>query len=129
MLQYVGMVSVAASESSLLVNLSPVWVAILSALVLKERLGYKKWFGVTMSFVGVVLITTNLDFMTIGKKQHYTQLEFSSGILWVVFTVYSKPMVRESKNIIKSMTWLMLFTMLPLLPIGFFQPGLSFYCQ
>jgi len=124
LLQYVGMVSVAASESSLFVNLSAVWVAILSTLVLKERLGYKKWFGVTMSFVGVVLITTNLDFVAIGKSNIIPNfLVISSGILWAVFTVYSKPMVRESKNIIKSMNWLMLFTMLPLLPIGPFSAG------
>jgi len=124
LLQYVGMVSVAASESSLFVNLSAVWVAILSTLVLKERLGYKKWFGVTMSFVGVVLIATNLDFAAIAKSNIIPDfLVISSGILWAVFTVYSKPMVRESKNIIKSMTWLMLFTMLPLLPIVPFSAG------
>ncbi len=124
LLQYVGMVGVAASESSLFVNLSAVWVALLSALVLKERLGYKKWFGVTISFIGVVLITTNLDFVAIGKSNIIPNfLVISSGILWAVFTVYSKPMVRESKNIIKSMTWLMLFTMLPLLPIGTFSAG------
>jgi len=77
-----------------------------------------------MSFVGVVLIATNLDFAAIAKSNIIPDFPvISSGILWAVFTVYSKPMVRESKNIIKSMTWLMLFTMLPLLPIVPFSAG------
>ena len=37
--QYVGMNSTSASKSSLLVNLSATWVAILSWLILKERFG------------------------------------------------------------------------------------------
>jgi len=37
--QYVGMNSTSASKSSLLVNLSAIWVAILSWLILKERFG------------------------------------------------------------------------------------------
>lgn len=124
LLQYVGMVNVTASESSLFVNLSAVWVALLSTIVLKERLGSKKIFGVTMSLIGVVLITTNLDFASVGKSYIIADfLVITAGILWAVFIVYSKPMVGESKNMVKSMTWLMLFTMLPLLPIMPFSAG------
>jgi len=65
LLQYMGMVSTLASASSLFVNLSVVWVALLSPVALKERLSGKKVAGVMVSLLGVVLMTTNLDFTSL----------------------------------------------------------------
>jgi drug/metabolite transporter (DMT)-like permease len=118
LLQYLGMVSAFASKSSLFVNLSVVWVALLSPLVLKERIGRKKLAGVIASLLGIMLLTTNLDFGSLGLGEVVGDLlVIGAGILWAVFIVYNKPLVTESKNMIQSMTWLLLFTMLPLLPV------------
>lgn len=46
LIQYLGMSFTTASKSSLLVNLSVVWVAVLSWLVLKERFSKKKVLGI-----------------------------------------------------------------------------------
>ena len=67
LLQYVGMVYVSASASSLFVNLSVVWVALLTPLVFRERLGLKKALGVMVSLLGVVFMTTNLDFASLTQ--------------------------------------------------------------
>jgi drug/metabolite transporter (DMT)-like permease len=118
LLQYLGMADASASESSLLVNLSVVWVAMLSAGVLKEHLGFKKLAGILLSFFGVILMTTNLEIASIGKSSIVADLlVIAAGFLWAVFIVYNKPLVKAGNNMIRSMTWLMLFTMLPLLPI------------
>jgi drug/metabolite transporter (DMT)-like permease len=118
LLQYLGMVSAFASKSSLFVNLSVVWVALLSPIVLKERIGRKKLAGVIASLLGIMLVTTNLDFGSLGLGEVVGDLlVIGSGVLWAVFIVYNKPLVTESKNMIQSMTWLLLFTMLPLLPV------------
>jgi drug/metabolite transporter (DMT)-like permease len=122
LLQYIGMVSAFASHSSLFVNLSVVWVALLSPVVLKEKLGRKKLAGVVMSLLGVVLVTTNLDFGALGAEEITGDLiVIGAGALWAVFIVYNKPLVTESKNTIQSMTWLLLFTMLPLLSVAPFS--------
>jgi drug/metabolite transporter (DMT)-like permease len=124
LMQYVGMVYATASESSLFVNLSAVWVALLSPMVLKERLGSKKMAGVMVSLLGVVLMTTNLDLGSLGRG--YIMGDFlviGAGIIWAVFIVYNKPLVGESKNMIQSMTWLLLFTLFPLLPTAPFSAG------
>jgi drug/metabolite transporter (DMT)-like permease len=118
LLQYLGMVSAFASKSSLFVNLSVVWVALLSPIVLKEKLGRKKLAGVIASLLGIMLVATNLDFGSLGLGEVVGDLlVIGAGILWAVFIVYNKPLVTESKNMIQSMTWLLLFTMLPLLPV------------
>lgn len=116
LMQYAGMVYATASESSLFVNLSAVWVALLSPIALKERLGGKKIIGVMASLLGVLLMTTNLDFASLGTGDIMGDfLVIGAGILWAVFIVYNKPLVGGSGNMVQSMTWLLLFTMLPLL--------------
>ena len=122
LLQYVGMVHALAFASSLFVNLSVVWVALLSPLALKERLSGKKMAGVLVSLVGVVLMTTNLDFATLGTVDIVGNLlVISAGILWAIFIIYNKPLVEETNNLIQSMTWILLFTMIPLLPTAIFS--------
>jgi drug/metabolite transporter (DMT)-like permease len=116
--QYLGMVDASASESSLLVNLSVVWVALLSAGLLKEYLGFKKIAGIVLSLFGVTLITTNLEIASIGRSPILSDfLVIAAGFLWAVFIVYNKSLVKEGSNMVRSMTWLMLFTMLPLVSI------------
>lgn len=118
LLQYIGMVYAFASKSSLFVNLTVVWVALLSPITLKEKIDRKKVACVILSLLGVVLVTTNLDFGSLGGGEAVGNLlVIGAGILWALFIVYNKPLVGESKNMIQSMTWLLLFTMLPLLPV------------
>lgn len=118
LLQYVGMVYVTASASSLFVNLSVVWVALLTPLVLRERLGWKKSLGVIVSLLGVVFMTTNLDFASItGGAIISDLLVIAAGIAWAIFIVYNKRLA-TGKSTVQVVTWLLLFTLLPLLPIA-----------
>jgi drug/metabolite transporter (DMT)-like permease len=122
LMQYAGMVYATASESSLFVNLSAVWVALLTPIALKERLSSKKVVGVTVSLLGVLMMTTNLNFIELGTGEVMGDLlVIGAGILWAIFIVYNKPLVGKGTNLIQSMTWLLLFTMLPLLPTAPFS--------
>ena len=124
LLQYIGMVFTTASKSSLLINLSAVWVALLSPMVLKEHLGSKKIVGVMVSLLGVLLMTTNLDFSSLSQGAVMGDLlVIGAGVIWAFFMVYNKPLVKESSNIVQSMTWLLLFTLLPLLLPASFSAG------
>jgi drug/metabolite transporter (DMT)-like permease len=124
LLQYIGMVFTTASKSSLFINLSAVWVALLSPLLLKEHLGSKKILGVMASIVGVLLMTTNLDFSSLSQGDIAGDLlVIGAGVLWAFFMVYNKPLVNDTKNLVQSMLWLLLFTLLPLLPIASFSAG------
>jgi len=124
LLQYIGMGVTTAAKASLFVNLSVVWVALLSPILLKERLGGKKILGVTASLLGVLLMTTNLDFSSLSQGAVIGDLfVISAGIGWAIFIVYNKPLVSDSKNMMQSMTWLLVFTLLPLLPTASFSAG------
>jgi len=70
------------------------------------------------------LMTTNLDFASLGTLDIMGNfLVISAGIIWAVFIIYNKPLVGESNNLIQSMTWMLLFTLLPLLPTAAFSAG------
>jgi drug/metabolite transporter (DMT)-like permease len=115
--QYVGMNFTSASKSSLLVNLSAIWVAVLSWLLLKERLGIKRAIGIFFGILGVFLITTNLSFQTLGQSTVFGDLTvLLSGIIWAFFTVYNKKLVSNTKDIIQPITWVLFITLLPLVP-------------
>jgi drug/metabolite transporter (DMT)-like permease len=115
--QYVGMNFTSASKSSLLVNLSAIWVAVLSWLILKERLGNKRAIGIFSGILGVFLITTNLDFRNLGQSTVFGDVAvLLSGIIWAFFTIYNKKLVSNIKDIIQPITWVLFITLLPLTP-------------
>ena len=124
MLEYVGMASTTASKSSLFINLSAVWVALLCPLLLRERLGGKKAVGVGVSMAGVVLMTTNLNIATLTQGAIIGDvLVVGAGVAWAIFMVYNKPMANSSKSLVLPMTLLLVFTLLPLLPTGLLSAG------
>ena len=124
LMQYAGMVFTSAAKASLLVNLSIIWVAILSPFLLKEHLGWKKAIGVTVSLLGVFFMTTNLSFSSLEQGTIVGDvLVIGAGIAWAVFILYSKPLATDGKNRLQSMTLLLLFTLMPLLPAFLFSAG------
>jgi drug/metabolite transporter (DMT)-like permease len=123
--QYLGMRFTTASKSSLLVNLSAVWVAVLSWLVLKERFSRKKTLGLVFGLLGVFFISTNLN------QQELTQgmiigdgFVLLSGVLWSFFIVYNKRIV-STYNAVQFMPWIFLATTLPLTPFIFLFDNFS----
>jgi drug/metabolite transporter (DMT)-like permease len=127
LLQYVGMNSTSASKSSLLVNLSAMWVAILSVLILKERLGTKRASGIFFGILGVFLITTNLNFQTLSQGAIMGDLlVLLSGVVWAFFTVYNKQLVSSTRDIIQPITLILFVTLLPLIPSLYFSTSSLF---
>jgi len=118
LLQYIGMSYTSASKSSLLVNLTVVWVALLSPMLLKEKLGRKKLAGVILSLLGIVFVTTNLNFQSFGIGNIMGDfIVIAAGMIWALFILYNKPLVTETKNLAMSLTWLLFFTIIPLIPV------------
>jgi len=118
LLQYVGMTYTTASKSSLLVNLTAVWVAILSWLIFKERFGNKKLLGIVFATIGVFLVTTSLNFSELTRGMLFGDiLVLSSGVGWSFFIVYNKKFIVDAENSFQFMTWILFATVLPLIPL------------
>ncbi|MBD1809670.1 EamA family transporter [Microcoleus sp. FACHB-SPT15] len=52
-----GQLTVTAGAASLLVNTTPVFTALLAIAFLGERLSFRRWIGIAVSFTGAVVIT------------------------------------------------------------------------
>jgi drug/metabolite transporter (DMT)-like permease len=117
LLQYVGMTYTAAAKAALFINLSAIWVALLSPKLIGEGLGRRRGLGVLAAFVGVVFVTTNLDISMLGEGQLLGDLLLvASGFIWAVFMIYNKPLVMTGKGVLESLTWVLPATLIPMVP-------------
>ncbi len=129
LLQYAGMPFTTAAKAALFINLSAMWVALLSPCLLGESFSRKKIVGVVFGLMGIVLVSTNLDFLTLGAGQLTGDiLLIVSGLTWAFFMIYNKKLVmRSTLATFQSMTWVLILTLLSILPFtvlagpGFFN--------
>jgi drug/metabolite transporter (DMT)-like permease len=120
LLQYVGMPYTTAAKAALFINLSAMWVALLSPRLLGENFSPKKIAGVLFGLVGIVFVSTNLDFSSINQGQVTADaLLIISGLTWALFMVYNKKLVMNSTSAtFQSMTWVLIFTFLSIAPFS-----------
>ena len=118
LLQYVGMNYTTAAKAALFINLSAMWVALLSPKLLRESFSRKKITGVLFGLAGIVFVSTNLDFSTLGEGQLVGDLMLIiSGVVWALFMIYNKKFVINSTSAtFQSMTWVLLVTLLSIMP-------------
>jgi drug/metabolite transporter (DMT)-like permease len=126
LLQYIGMPYTSAAKAALFINLSAMWVAIMSPKLLGETFSSKKVMGVLFGLLGIILVSTNLDFTSMSEGQMAGDvLLLISGVAWAVFMIYNKKLVMDSTTeTFQSMTWVLLFTFLSIIPFTFLAgPG------
>lgn len=118
LLQYVGMNYATAAQAALFINLSAIWVAVLSPRLLGERFSKMKIVGVLLGLAGIVFVSTNLDFASFGAAQYAGDLMLIiSGVTWAFFMIYNKKLVMGSTSaVFQSMTWVLLLTLFTIVP-------------
>jgi drug/metabolite transporter (DMT)-like permease len=82
-----------ASNTSLILSMSPIFVALLSVLFRIERVPWAAWLGIFVSFAGLYIIFARqdggLNFLAEGFRGDI--MMFLGTILWAAYTVWSKP--------------------------------------
>ena len=82
--QFVGIDLTTASTSSILINTNVVFIAIISAVFLKEKFSKKKIFGVSLSFVGVSTIV----FAQINNENIVFSDAFMLGCIFILLSAF-----------------------------------------
>ncbi|MGI6344235.1 MAG: DMT family transporter [Bacillota bacterium] len=96
-LQNLGLNLSTASSASLLSTTDPIFTALLSALILKETLTGRKLLGLTLSFFGVYLVTTNGQWAIDSSGGLGNVLVIASAIGYSVYTVFSKRLLHAEE--------------------------------
>ncbi len=117
-LQNVGMTLTSATNAVLLFNINIGFVAILAAVILKDKLARMVLIGLFTGMVGVLLISTNGDLSTIYSGTFQGNLlVLLSGAIWAFCTVYLKQVLDKGKDVTMVTGAMFLLSVVFLLPI------------
>jgi len=120
--QFMALEYTTAINGSILINVSAIFIAILSILLLKERINIKKSLGVTMGFVGIVVVISNGEIHFFESSTIFGDLLMVfDGLIWAGYTIVGKSLL-ERKNAEIITAWAFLFGTLTLIPFLIF-PG------
>jgi len=122
-LQSNGLKTAQASTTAWIVSTSPVFIAILGWLVLKEKLTLLQSSGIALAMIGVLAVVSKGDFSTIavGKFGNYGDfLILISAVNWAVFSILSR---RGLKNHPSTMMTLWVMT------IGWLITSVAFFAN
>ena len=90
----ISLLKISATVSTLLANLAPVWVGLLSFLLFKKRSGNLFWIGTLLAIIGMVVLV---------GYQHILHLELNAGILLAVLaSLLYATYIMITKNIMAS---------------------------
>ncbi|MBV9494586.1 MAG: EamA family transporter [Acidobacteria bacterium] len=98
MLQAYALTMTSAVSTGWLVGVIPIWSAILSALLLKERFGWKKTVGITVALAGALLVITRGHFSRNVMQLPATKGDFLvllSTVNWAVYSVIGHKTIRR----------------------------------
>jgi drug/metabolite transporter (DMT)-like permease len=98
MLQAYGLTLTSATNSGWLIGLTPLWSAVLSAIVLRERFSSWKVAGLVGGFAGALLVVTRGDFspQVLGRPSTLGDLLiFISTINWSIYSVIGHATIRK----------------------------------
>ena len=108
------------ANGALLYATTPVFVLVLSSVMLKEKITAKKTVGILLAFAGVavVIFERGIDF---SSEHTYGNLMILLAVLaWALFTIQGKPMVLKY-GAVKTTTVAMTIGMILFFPIGIFS--------
>ena len=110
-----GINETTASNSAILLGLTPVFVTILSALFAIERATPRVWFGISVSVVGVYLVLH--ESARLGGSTRGDGLTLAATLCWSAYTVLGQPIVTRY-GLFKTNAYTMGLGTLAFLPIG-----------
>jgi drug/metabolite transporter (DMT)-like permease len=98
MLQSYALTMTSATNTGWLIGVSPIWSAVLSAIVLRERFGFWKVLGLAGGFFGALLVVTRGDFSPAVFGHPSTTgdlLILLSTVNWSVYSVLGHRTIRR----------------------------------
>ena len=97
--QFIGIEYTTASTSAVLINTNVVFIVIISAALLKENFSLKKLVGITLSFLGVIIVVfaqmTNERIVFSNIFLIGCLLIVLSALCWAIYSIVGKSLLDE----------------------------------
>ncbi len=84
-----------ASKTSLVMTMTPIFIALLSAVFIRERIHWAGWVGILMAFLGLYLVIFGRPgAVSLSSRNLQGDLLILFGnLFWAAYTVFSKPLL------------------------------------
>ena len=93
--QNVGLTLTSATNTAWLVAVSPLAMAVLAALILREHPGRSTWIGIVVAFVGVLLLVSQGRIMDLDWLSSTGDwLALGSAFTWALYTIATRDLAR-----------------------------------
>jgi len=86
-----------ASNTSVIMAMTPVFVALLSVLLKQEKIHWAGWLGIVISFIGFYFIITKQvgTFHFSWEELRGDLMILIGNLFWAIYTVFSKPFLEK----------------------------------
>jgi len=86
-----------ASKTSVIMAMTPVFVALLSTLLKQEKIHWAGWLGIAISFIGFYfVITKQVGTLHFSWEELRGDLMILTGnFFWAIYTVFSRPFLEK----------------------------------
>jgi len=86
-----------ASNTSVIMAMTPVFVALLSVFLKQEKMHWAGWLGIVISFIGFYFIITKQvgTFHFSWEELRGDVMILAGNFLWAIYTVFSKPFLEK----------------------------------
>lgn len=113
--QYVGLTLAPASIGGLIVGSNVIFVAPLSALIFKERIGRMRALGVLVGLLGLFTLTTDWDLSSLASSE-FTGYLLLLGASFAIASSY--PLTKLAVRHMANTEWVMSFHLLSAVPLA-----------
>lgn len=92
-----GISRTTASSTSLVMTMTPIFIALMSAVFIRERIHWAGWAGILISFFGLYLVLFGRDSFSPlwGQSLKGNLMILLGNLCWAIYTVFSKPLLKK----------------------------------
>ena len=118
-MQNVGMTQTTATNAVLLVDINVIYVAVLAAVILKERLTKYTILGLVIGLMGVGIVATGGDMSQIMSGSFVGNLiVLGAGFVWAFYIVYQKKALNQHPDILMMTSSVIVVTAITSIPLA-----------
>jgi drug/metabolite transporter (DMT)-like permease len=90
----ISLLKISATVSTLVANLAPLWVGLLSFLLFKKRSGYLFWIGTCAAILGMAILVGYQNIIAL-KFSTGILLALSASLLYAIYIIITKGILRK----------------------------------
>ncbi len=122
-----GMMTTSATNTAWILTTAPLFIAVMSFLLLKEPLGLKHIVGIVLATIGVVFLVSKGDLGSLDWISSTGDwIVLGSCVTWAIYTIVTKKLTRALNPLVATF-WMIVFAGAVIVPVSLLLSGTSVY--